>query len=215
MRPPIERRTRARPDRTERRFVRQRFVPSRLFTRTGRTPSAGTAHPGCVRPIGMMNALRIARDLGADHARRVGLLFGPQAADRAAPSRPPRYPAHRPTGNRADKVEVADVDLGVLVHARKVTSISGSRAHLCGARALKPSTSHASGAQISPAIGAWIALPVDVKARTVPHRIARRPRRPRAGPARRKWSAGSGDGRVPGCLWGAACQSGRERHSSR
>ena len=66
----------------------------------------------------MMDPLGIARDLGADHARGLGLLLrAPHPADTAALDYLDVERARRRTIVRAGGM--ADVDFGVLVHAVK------------------------------------------------------------------------------------------------
>ena len=81
---------------------------------------AGALRPGAAhrieQPLGMMDALGVARDLGADDAGRVGLLF--RAADPADGAAVDHLDVER-AGRRAVMRTggMADVDLGVLVHA--------------------------------------------------------------------------------------------------
>src|SRR5262249_45494877 len=80
----------------------------------------------------MMNAFRIARDLGADDAGRVGLLLG--AADPADALATDHLDIEG-TGRRAivRTGGVADLDLGVLGHVRRRnTKKPASRARLSG-----------------------------------------------------------------------------------
>src|ERR1700692_1605770 len=101
----------------------------------------------------MMNALGIARDLGADHARGIGLQLGA---------------AHPADGGIIDHLDVEgtgrrtivrtggmpDVDLGLLVHGLMGNIKSpASRAHLSGNAGAKTAAPHASCAEISSAIG--------------------------------------------------------------
>ena len=66
----------------------------------------------------MMDALGVARDLGADDARGVGLLLGtPHPADAAAFDHLDVERAGRRAIVRTGGM--ADIDLGVLVHAAK------------------------------------------------------------------------------------------------
>ena len=67
----------------------------------------GALRPGAAQrmhqPVRMMDALGIARDLGADDAGGIGLQLGAaHPADRWN-RRSPRHRARRPTGNRADR----------------------------------------------------------------------------------------------------------------
>ena len=80
----------------------------------------------------MMDALGVARDLGADDAGRVGLLLrAAHPADAAAVDHLDIERAGRRAVMRTGGV--ADVDLGVLVHVQNGNiKISGSRAHLSG-----------------------------------------------------------------------------------
>src|SRR5580704_11639033 len=101
----------------------------------------------------MMNAFGISRDLGADHARGIGLKLGT---------------AHAADGGIIDHLDIQrtgrrtivrtggmpDVDLGLLVHARMGTIKSpGSRAHLSGNACTKTTAPLASCAEIGAAIG--------------------------------------------------------------
>ena len=108
----------------------QRFVPRNPRELTGAL-RAGAAHR-MHQPVGMMNALGIARDLGADDAGGIGLQLG------AA------HPADRGTIDHLD-IERAgrraivrtggmpDVDSWLLVHAPIATiKTRGRRAHLSG-----------------------------------------------------------------------------------
>ena len=79
----------------------QRFVPRNPRELAGAL-RAGPAHR-MQQPVGMMNALGVARDLGADDAGGIGLQLGAaHPADRGC-RRSPRYRGRRPTGNRADR----------------------------------------------------------------------------------------------------------------
>ena len=158
------------------------------------------------QPVRMMDALGVARDLGADDAGGIGLQLGA---------------AHPADGVAVDHLDIEgagrraivrtggmpDVDLGMLVHTPIGTiKCRDSRAHLSGMHAAKPAAGHASGAQIGPAIGVD-RLAVDVaRARTAqePHRRGD-VFRPAALAA--DGLVESDDARAPACPWGAACRS--------
>ena len=113
------------------------------------------------QPVGVMNALGVTRDLRADDARRIGLQLGAaDPADRAAVDHLDVERAGRRTIVRTGGV--ADIDLGMLVHAF-LGNIKrhGRREGLFGGAPAKTAVSHASGAQIGAAIGVD-RLPVDV-----------------------------------------------------
>ena len=96
----------------------QRLVPGnpRELARTLRT---GAAHR-MEQPVGVMNALGVARDLGADHAGGIGLQLGAaDPADRAAVDHLDVERAGRRTIVRTGGV--TDIDLGMLVHAFLLT----------------------------------------------------------------------------------------------
>ncbi len=211
-----------RPDRLGAEFALGRIEPrgdlvQRLVPRNPRE-LAGALRPGPAhrmqQPVGMMNALGVARDLGADDAGGIGLQLGAaHPADRAS-RRSPRYRARRPTGNRADRWN-AGCRSWLLVHAPIGTIKSrGRREHLSGNHRAKTAAGHALGAEIGPAIGVD-GLPVDVA---------------RAGPAQETHGCGdvfrpaplAGDGlmgqmmrRLRCCPSAAACRSAREPRSSR
>src|SRR5215207_11083718 len=108
-----------------------------------------------------MNALGVARDLRAYHAGGIGLQLGAtDPADRAAVDYLDVERAGRRTIVRTGGV--ADIDLGMLVHAL-LGNIKrrGRREGLTGSTPAKTAVSHASGAQIGAAIGVD-SLPVDV-----------------------------------------------------
>src|SRR6202000_3284256 len=82
------------------------------------------------QPVRMMDALGIARDLGADHTGGIGLEFGTAhpadglAVDHFDIERAGRRAVVRTGG-------MPDVDLGVLVHSSRGSTKRGdSRAHL-------------------------------------------------------------------------------------
>ena len=80
-----------------------------------RTLWSGAAHR-MQQPVGMMNALGVARDLGADDAGGIGLQLGAaDPADRAAVDHLDIERAGRRAIVRTGGV--ADIDLGMLVHA--------------------------------------------------------------------------------------------------
>ena len=94
----------------------ERFVPGDARELTGAL-RPGPAHR-IEQPVGMMDALGIARDLGADDAGGVGLLLGTAhpadaaAVDHLDVERAGRWAIVRTGG-------MADIDLGVLVHSMK------------------------------------------------------------------------------------------------
>src|SRR6476469_1331331 len=100
----------------------------------------------------MMNPLGVACDLGADHACSVGLQLGAaNPADRAAVDHLDVERAGRRTIVRTGGV--ADIDLGMLVHAFLGNIKSrGRREDLSGNTPTKTASSHASAAQIGTAI---------------------------------------------------------------
>lgn len=82
---------------------------------------AGTFRPGAAhrveQPVRMMDTFGVARDLGADDTGGIGLQLGPaDPADALALDHLDVERAGRRTVMRTGGV--ADVDLGVLVHAR-------------------------------------------------------------------------------------------------
>src|SRR5258707_6000065 len=105
------------------------------------------------QPVRMMNALGIARDLGADDACRIALQFGA---------------THPADGGIIDDLDIEgtgrraivrtggmpDLDLCLLVHTTIGTiKCRDSRAHLSGTPRQKPRACYALCAEISPAIG--------------------------------------------------------------
>src|ERR1700761_6431290 len=101
----------------------------------------------------MMDALRIARDLGADYAGGIGLEFGTAhpadglAVDHLDIERAGRRAVVRTGG-------MPDVDLGALVHAAKDTiKRLMCRAYLSGTRRRKPCINGVSGSETGAAIG--------------------------------------------------------------
>src|SRR5215207_4306217 len=143
----------------------ERFIPGNP-RELARTLWSGTAHR-MEQPVRVMNALGVARDLRAYHAGGIGLQLGAaDATDRAAVDYLDVERAGRRTIVRTGGV--ADIDLGMLVHAL-LGNIKrrGRREGLTGSAPAKTAVSHASGAQIGAATGVD-GLPVDI---------------PRAGPA--------------------------------
>ena len=106
------------------------------------------------QPVRMMDAFGVAADLGADHARRIGLQLGTaHPADRGIVDHFDIERAGRRAIVRAGGMP--DVDLGALIHAA-MSSIknAGRRGHLSAMPRQKPPVCHAQCAEIGPAIGA-------------------------------------------------------------
>ena len=129
----------------------ERFVPRnpRELPRALRPRPAHRIH----QPIGVMNALGIARDLGADDAGGIGLQLGAaHPADAAAFEHLDVQRARRRAVVRTGGMP--DIDLGVLVHTPIGNiKIRGRRAHLSGNACAKTATRYALCAEIGPAIG--------------------------------------------------------------
>ena len=108
------------------------------------------------QPLGMMDALGVARDLGADDAGRIGLLLrAAHPADAAAVEHLDVERAGRRAVVRTGGVTDVDLrrDPGVLVHAKTVTSIGGTAECIYPAIPMRIRKGTRLCAQIGPAIG--------------------------------------------------------------